>query len=123
MKKTIGWLGALLPLLTFACASGQGADPGDSAEANSAVVADDDGGDDGEDDSEEVVALDEVPAAAKQAALDAVPGLALESAEKELERGQTVWCLHGHADGEFTEVEVTADGRVLEIEQGDEDDD
>ena len=124
MKKTIGLFGALLPLLTVACASGQGTDPGasgDPAEANTALVADDD--EDGEEqESEQVVSLASVPAAAKQAALDAVPGLVLHEAEEERHRGEIAWCLHGTADGVFTEVEVTASGEVLEIEQGEEDD-
>lgn len=85
------------------------------------VVADEDAEDEG--DSEEAVALDQVPAALKDAAVAAVPGLVLESAEKETERGSTHYCLHGYAAGEFVEVEVGLDGAVLEIERGEDDED
>ena len=55
--------------------------------------------------------------------LTAVPGFVPSEAEKETEEGSLHYCVHGTADGEFVEVEVTADGRVLEIERGEDEDD
>jgi hypothetical protein len=75
---------------------------------------------DEEADEDELTPLAEVPQAAIDAALAAVPGLVLKEAERE---GKGVFCLHGYADGVFTEVEVDSDGNVIEIEPGDEDDD
>jgi uncharacterized membrane protein YkoI len=84
---------------------------------------DDDGGDDeGDDDDgeEQEIALSEVPAIVMQAALAAVPGLIVEEAELEIENGATVYDLEGTAQGEEVEVEVSAEGKVLEIEHGEE---
>ena len=84
--------------------------------------ADDD--DDGEEDGDEVeVALDQVPAAIKKAAEAAVPGFVLSEAEQETEEGALHWCLEGEANGEAVEVELDENGKVLEIERGEEDDD
>ncbi len=70
--------------------------------------------------AEEAVPLDEVPAEVKQAALDAVPGLVLERASSEVEDGVVVYELEGTAGGKRVEVELAADGKVLEIETEDE---
>lgn len=90
-----------------------------------AAVAEDDDDDEGdEEETEEVVALAEVPEAVKKAAQDAVPGMVLEEAERETGKGGVVvYCVHGHAAGEFVEVEVSTSGEVLEIERGDDDED
>lgn len=72
---------------------------------------------------EETVALDQVPESVRKAAEAAVPGFAIKSAEKEVENGTTLYCLEGTAGGKPCEVEVTADGKVLEIEDQDDDDD
>jgi len=86
-----------------------------------AMVGDDDEGDD---DNEVAVALDQVPEAIKQAALAAVPGFVLKSAERETEEGTLMYCLEGTAGGEAVEVEVRAsDSSVVEIERGEDDDD
>lgn len=82
---------------------------------------DDDDGEDG-DDEEQPIALDQVPAHVLQAALKAVPGLIVEQAEMEVEEGVTVYDLEGTAAGEPVEVEVSAEGEVLEIEHGEEED-
>ena len=74
-------------------------------------------------DGEEEISLDEVPPHVLQAALAAVPGLVIEEAELETEQGVTVYCLEGNAGGETAEVEVTPDGRVVEVEHGDDDED
>ena len=78
---------------------------------------------DGEDDDEQPIALDQVPAAVKKAAEAAVPGLVLKKAETETEEGALHYCLEGTADGEAVEVEVSTDGKVLEVERGEEEDD
>ena len=69
------------------------------------------------------MALDQVPEAVKKAALAAVPGLVLKSAEKETEDGTLQYCLEGTAGGEAVEVEVRAsDAKVTEIERGEDED-
>lgn len=77
--------------------------------------ADDDG--DGED---EEIPLSEVPEHVRAAALAAVPGIVLEEAEREVEDGVAVYCLEGEADGRDYEIDVNADGVVLETEVDDE---
>jgi uncharacterized membrane protein YkoI len=75
-------------------------------------------------DKEEKIALDAVPQNVKDAALAAVPGLVLAGAEREVEKGVLHYDLEGKANGVSYEVEVTADGKVTEIEkEGDDDDD
>src|SRR5688572_25986626 len=92
-------------------------------ESVTAPAVEDDDEDDG-DENEVAVALDQVPEAIKKAALAAVPGLVLTSAEKETEEGSLHYCLEGTADGEAVEVEVRAsDSKVVEIERGEDEDD
>ena len=90
------------------------------AHADDDEDADADDDDDGEEDEEEeqAIALDQVPADVLAAARAALPGAVFTSAEVETEDGQLVYCLEGHLDAEAVEVEVAADGRVLEIERG-----
>lgn len=71
---------------------------------------------------EKEIPLSEVPKAAVAAAQQAVENITLTEAEVEEEDGQTVYILEGTADGIEYEIEVTADGKVLETEQEDEDD-
>jgi hypothetical protein len=68
-------------------------------------------------DADESVPLDQVPEVAKTAAAAAMPGVTFTGAEKEVEDGTTVYSLLGEADGKPVEIEVTADGRVTEIEK------
>ena len=68
-------------------------------------------------DNETPVPLDDVPAAALNAAKDAVPGIQLTSAELETERGQAIYELEGSVGDSTWEVEVTPAGEVLEIEE------
>jgi hypothetical protein len=77
----------------------------------------------GDHEDEHEIPLVDVPAEALQAARAAVDGITLEEAEVEEEDGQTVYVLEGEANGLEYEIEVTADGKVLEVEQDDEDDD
>ena len=77
------------------------------------------------------ISLDKIPEIVIAAAKTAVPGLDILEAEKELEWGKVVFELTGvnSSDGYFYEVEVSAKGKVLEIEkrleqsEGEEDDD
>lgn len=111
-------------LLVAACSGGAGVNQsiGSVETASSQVAAVDD--EDGDDDENEVrVELSAVPDAVKNAALAALPGLVLTGAERETENGQVVYGLEGTVDGEPWEVEVAADGTVMEIEsEGDDDD-
>jgi len=64
-----------------------------------------------------------VPEPALTAAQGAVEGITLTEAEMETEDGQTVYVLEGEAAGKEYEIEVTADGKVLEVEEETEQDD
>lgn len=71
---------------------------------------------------EKEIPLSQVPEAALTAAQGAVEGITLTEAEMETEDGQTVYLLEGEAAGKEYEIEVTADGKVLEVEEATEDD-
>ncbi len=122
MRTSLWVLGLSSALLAAACGGTQEMRSADSSAGSAPLGAMGDDEDDGEEEDEQEIALSEVPEAVKQAALAAVPGLVLESAERETERGSLVYCLEGTADGEDYEVEVTAAGKVTEIEHGEEDD-
>ena len=121
------WLLTLLfaSLIAAGCASGEQADGRDHHGSADAVSghhdddADDAGGDDGEED-ERPIPVSDVPANVLAAAQKALPGVAFTEAEVETENGATVYCLSGAKDGAAWEVEVAADGRVLEVEQEDD---
>lgn len=66
---------------------------------------------------EREIPLSEVPAEALRAARGAVDGITLTEAEVEAEDGQTLYIVDGTADGVEYEIEVSADGKVLEVEQ------
>jgi len=83
-------------------------------------AVDDDDGEEGEEE-EQAIALDQVPADILAAAQAALPGAVFTSAELEQEGGLFVYCLEGYVGDERVEVEVAADGRVLEIERGEDD--
>jgi hypothetical protein len=71
------------------------------------------------DEEHQKVDLGSLPAAAKEAADKAVPGAKWEKASKETEKGKTVYEIKGDdAQGRDVEVEVTADGKVLQVETG-----
>jgi len=74
-------------------------------------------------DGEVVVPLKQVPADVVRAAEKAVPGIVLTRAEREVEDGVVVYDLEGTAQGTPYEVEVTAQGKVLEIEEDDDEND
>jgi uncharacterized membrane protein YkoI len=124
MKRTFLLLGLLLGLPVVGCHQLSAEDDATTSDHAAAMSQDDDDddADDGEDvdDDESAVGLDQVPETVKAAALAAVPGLVLSSAETENEHGSLVYCLHGSVDGREYEVEVSASGEVLEIEQDDD---
>lgn len=69
---------------------------------------------------ENEVALSEVPAPVMTAAKGTAEGFVPEEAEVETEKGQMVYELEGiAADGKEYEIEVSADGKVLEVEEDD----
>jgi hypothetical protein len=106
MKRTFTLLTFCLALFSFGCTQQSG---------GTAAFMDDEG--------EAEVALDQVPEAVMKAARAAVPGIVIEEAEREVENGVLVYELEGTANGKEYEIEVSADGKVLEIEEDDEDDD
>lgn len=124
MKKT--WmLGVVSGCLAAACSGtdhigtkNASVSAADRSLAQAQVDDEDDGDDDGDD--EQDVALADVPGAVKDAAIAAVPGLVLTGAEKETERGVVVYSLEGKVGSESYEVEVGADGKVREIESGED---
>ena len=69
---------------------------------------------------EKEIPLSDVPVVAVDAAQQAVENITLTEAEVEKE-GRTVYVLEGEADGKEYEIEVTADGKVLDVEQEDMD--
>lgn len=101
MRNLLPLLGLIL--LAIGCETNQEAARGDTAEV--------------------VVPLEKVPAKVRQAGEQAVPGIVFTRVERELEGGVWVYDLEGTANGVAYEVEVTADGKVLEIEKGDADED
>jgi len=74
------------------------------------------------DKDEKKIPISQVPTEAVEAAQSAVKGIILTEAEIEEQEGITVYELEGMANGIEYEIEVTADGKVLDVEQEDEDD-
>ena len=132
MKKSMWMFDLLGASLLCACygtegRSAVGSDVG--SPVGNLLAEDDDDDDDGEEGEEgeeqgagedEAVALSNVPQAAKDAAIAAVPGLVLTEAEQE---GADRYCLHGMVGDVFYEIEVDSAGHVVDIESGDEDED
>ena len=69
---------------------------------------------------EKEIPLSQVPQPAIGATEGAVKGITLTEAEMEKKDGQTVYILEGEAAGKEYEIEVTADGKVLEVEEENE---
>jgi hypothetical protein len=67
---------------------------------------------------EKEIPLSQIPVLAVDAARQAVENITLTEAEVEKE-GRTVYVLEGTANGKEYEIEVTADGKVLDVEQED----
>ena len=72
---------------------------------------------------EKEVPLSEVPQEALKAAQGAVDGVTITEAEMEKEDGETVYVFEGEANGKEYEIEVTPEGKVLEVEEETDDDD
>jgi hypothetical protein len=66
---------------------------------------------------EKEVPLSEVPPEALEAAHGAVDGITITEAEMEKEDGQTIYVFEGEASGKEYEIEVTPEGKVLEVEE------
>ena len=129
MKNVLWVVGVLISLVAMGCNAtpddvdagvNYGVSGGQSVNASATADGDDD---DDDDENEEDIPLDQVPDKVKDAARDAVPGLVLEEAEKETENGIVVYSLEGKANGKPYEVEVSEAGKVLEIEQEEDEDD
>jgi uncharacterized membrane protein YkoI len=63
-----------------------------------------------------------VPQEALKAAQGAVAGITITEAETEKEDGETVYIFDGELNGKEYEIEVTPEGKVLEVEEEAEDD-
>ncbi|MDA1260686.1 MAG: PepSY domain-containing protein [Planctomycetota bacterium] len=78
---------------------------------------------DGDDDGDEhEIALNQVPHNVLAAAVAKVPGFVLEEACTEDEDGVLIYCLEGKANGKEYEIDVTAAGKVMEVESGEDED-
>lgn len=71
---------------------------------------------------EKDVPLSEVPQEALKAAQGAVDGITITEAEMEKEDGETVYLFDGELNGKEYEIEVTPEGKVLEVEEEAEED-
>ncbi len=77
-----------------------------------------------EDEDEEEIAVEDLPEAVVNAVRKRFPNATIEEAERETEHGQVIYDVEVEdSDGAEYELEVTADGRILEIERDDDDDD
>lgn len=111
--RNVYWLIALLGLVFAGCDDDAPTTQVDSAPSKGAPSADES--------DEEEVALDKLPAAVRAAAEKAVPGIVLQEADRETEDGTVVYDVEGEANGKEYELEITADGKVLEVESEDDD--
>jgi len=87
------------------------------AEAAAVHAAHADEDEDDEDDEERPVALADVPRAVLDAAARVFPGATWLAAVVELEDGVTLYELYGLVDGDEVELEISADGEILEVER------
>jgi len=121
MTKAL-WLLAVPPVGLALCACAAASSPAPQAGADGSAPAPKAAALAEAAESEEDVALDSVPEAVRSAAQGAVSGISLSGAEREVEKGATVYTLRGTANGKHYEVEVSAAGKVLEVEDGDDED-
>lgn len=68
-------------------------------------------------DDEEQVSIDQVPAAVKATILKEAKGGTVKKIERETEKGKTIYEAEINIDGREIEIEVAADGTLLEIEE------
>lgn len=69
---------------------------------------------------EKEIALSELPDKVREAAEGAVDGIVLKEAEMEKEDGKWIYEVEGVADGKEYEIEITPEGKILEIEEEDD---
>ena len=72
---------------------------------------------------EKEIPLNEVPDAVLKAAQKAVPGIELTKAEVEKTHKGVVYEIEGTLDCKEYEIELSSDGKILEIEEEENDDD
>ncbi|GMV79245.1 MAG: hypothetical protein AMXMBFR7_04290 [Planctomycetota bacterium] len=75
-----------------------------------------------DDEKEEKIELKDVPEAVLKAAQAAVKDIVFSKAEKETKGEKVTYELKGKAGEKTYEVEVSAEGKVLEVEEEDDDD-
>ncbi|MFH1748325.1 MAG: PepSY domain-containing protein [Planctomycetota bacterium] len=73
-------------------------------------------------DDEERVPLSSVPPPVMERAGATLEGFEATRVSREMEHGQDVYELKGKANGEEYELKITADGRIIRLEQEDDDD-
>jgi hypothetical protein len=71
--------------------------------------------------NDETVVLSDVPAKVLDAANNAVPDGQITGVEKEVEGGQIIYEVEKVANGVEYDIDVTADGVVMEVEKEDDD--
>lgn len=113
MRKLLCFL-ALGMLIAVGCETNQEAARTDTGDAQRAAEPEK---------AEMVIPLETVPATVMKAGENAVPGIVITRVEREYEDGVWVYDMEGTAKGVAYEIEVTADGKVLEIEEEDDEDD
>jgi uncharacterized membrane protein YkoI len=69
------------------------------------------------------IPLEEVPAIVLEAAKEAVPGIVITEAEYEIEDGERIYELEGTLGDKEYEIEVSEQGKVLEVEKEGDDED
>jgi len=68
---------------------------------------------------DEKIALDQLPAAVKAAAEQAVKGIVLTEAEKATKKGEVIYEVAGKVGDKEYEIKISADGKVLKVEEAD----
>jgi len=76
-----------------------------------------------EDEKEKEIPISEVPEIVMEAALKALPGVEFKEADVEETKDGLVYELDGILDGKEFEINVSADGTVLNMEEEEKDDD
>ncbi len=112
MQRTSALLLMVGGIVALACACVHSAareHNGSSNGSHRSHARDDEAGEDEKD-----VALADLPPGVKAAAMKAVPGLVLEEASVETENGRLVYTLEGKSGDTEYELELDADGRILE---------
>ena len=74
---------------------------------------------DDDDDDEMNLSIEDLPASVRKTAEAAVPGIVLSGAALEDEDGATIYEIHGTADGIAWCIEVSTDGKLIEVEEDD----